>query len=221
MEAVITLADALMRLIRILCVQNIAATGNMYQDIVYKSASDLWACCSTPSRGRNCSDPDSETFQAPPLDQLKRVSSSSISLLSTSASLASTSTSFTPTSTSLPSKISSMTAAATTVTVTSQPTGRNDPSLGSGAKVGIVAGAVIGGFIIFAGVVFFVRRSKRGKPVVGGPDRAADQSTHIFTGGQTELGSTARAELDARVRAELNLRAQAELDTENNRAELL
>lgn len=87
--------------------------------------------------------------------------------------------------------------------------------------MGIVAGAVIAGFIVFAGVVFLVRRSKRRNPVVGGPDRAADQSAHIFTGGQTELDSTARAELDVRVRAELNLRAQAELDTENNRAELI
>lgn len=79
--------------------------------------------------------------------------------------------------------------------------------------MGIVAGAVIAGFIIFAGVVFLVRRSKRGKPVVGGPDQAMDQSAHMFTDGKAELDSTVRAELDARVRAEL--------DTGNNRADLI
>lgn len=140
-------------------------SNNIRPDIVYNSTTELWACCSTPSTDKDCAKPGNETFQATPLDQLKRLSISDISVLSTSASLASNSISFISTSTSLPPKFSSTTLAATTVTVgsitqpspsTSQATDRNDPGLGSDSKTGIVAGALIAGFLIFAGVVFLV-----------------------------------------------------------------
>ncbi|MCJ1423169.1 hypothetical protein MMC29_001050 [Sticta canariensis] len=95
---------------------------------------------------------------------------------------------------------------------TIQPDGR-DLSLGSGAKVGIIVGAVIVGLLILAGVVYLVRRSKGRRAVLDGPD----QSGYVFTGGKAELDSRVWAELESRERA---ARAPTELDTGNNRAEL-
>lgn len=159
-----------------------------HSDIVYNNVSELWACCSSPSTDRDCKNPSNETFQATPPDELKRIS------------------------TSLPS-ISPSTNSATTVTVsnitglpstTNQSTERSDRSLGSGAKAGIVIGAVVVGLLILAGIVLLVRRSKRRKRVLHGPDQAADQSVHIFTSGEAELETS----------------EEAELETGNNRAEL-
>lgn len=99
-----------------------------------------------------------------------------------------------------------------------QSTERTDRSLGFDAKVGIINGAVIAGLLIFAGIVFLIRRSKRRKRVLDGRDQAADQT--IFTGGKAELDSRVRAELDSSGQAGFDLRAQAELDAQNNRAEL-
>lgn len=89
-----------------------------------------------------------------------------------------------------------------------------------------MVGAVVGGLLIFAGVVFLIRRSKRRNPVLKGPDQAAHQSAymHTFTGYKAELDagvgfkldSMVRAELDARGVAELDAREEAELDTGNH-----
>ncbi|MCJ1429148.1 hypothetical protein MMC29_007061, partial [Sticta canariensis] len=140
-------------------------------DVVYNSNSGLWACCSTPY-AKDCSNPSDTTFQATPLDQLKMVSSSLepsiryITVLSTLTLLASGAS-------TLNSAAATDTASVNTQppSSTSQPDGR-DPNLGPGAKVGITAGAVIVGLLILACIVYWVRRSKGGQPVLEGPDQS-------------------------------------------------
>ncbi|MCJ1470223.1 hypothetical protein MMC07_008868, partial [Pseudocyphellaria aurata] len=114
-----------------------------------------------------------------------------------------------------PLSVLSKTLATTKVIIVSSSTERSsstiqpsDPILGSGAKAGIAAGAVVACVLISAGMVLVIRRLKRRKRVVlGGLDHAADQSADVFTGGKPELDSRVRAELDVTAPAELDARS--------------
>lgn len=234
----ITLVDALMRLSRILRVQNTAAslrwdghichreyhTNSQIQtkpelQIYYNSTSGLWAFCSTPD-AKDCSNPGDRTFQATPLDQLSRVTGSLESPMLNISALS--------TSTFLPSISSPTTSAATTDTnsipqppYTYQLVG--SPGINTGAIVRSVVAPVIVVLLILTGIIYLVRRSKRQTPVLDGLDQAMDQSGYIFTGGKAELDSRVRADLDSRARRPAELEAgntRAELDGRNDQAEL-
>lgn len=123
----------------------------------------------------------------------------SISVLSTSTSLALNSASFASTSMSFATSGDTVSNIMGPPSYTSQPTNRSNTSLDSGAKAGIVAGAVTAGLLVFTCILFLVERSKRRKRILDGPDHATDQSANMFTGGKAELDPRTGAELNGRV----------------------
>ncbi|MCJ1466212.1 hypothetical protein MMC07_004831 [Pseudocyphellaria aurata] len=215
MRVAITSADVLMSPIRTPCAQHIAAIYRTYTDIIYNNTSGLWACCSASDDALHCESPRPETFQATPLDQLKPLSELSKTLAATAVTVSSSTEVFSSTIVSSSTERFSSTIVSSSTersSSTIKPTERSDPILGSGAKAGIVAGAVIACVLILAGMVLVIKRLKRRKRVdSGGLDHAADQPADVFTGSKPELDSRVRAELDVTAPAELDARSIYEI----------
>lgn len=159
-------------------------------------ATNLWACCSAPAAG-GCGKPTDETFQAPPPEDLKP--------LSTTATSSSTTAVVSTAGTSAP--------LVTTTLSSDYVAGRSGVS--SGAEAGIAVGAFVGVLVLLALAFFLFRRRRRRHTInhghrmeqelVSNPRADIGSIQELGTNHDVELDSGTRVESDSRTRAELEL----------------
>lgn len=130
-------------------------------DVVYNSATQLWACCSGAEGATNCSDPLLDTFQAPSPQILFVPTSASQSSSSSSTSSPTSTSSTSPSAAATPSSSSS-----------------SSSSLSSGAAAGIGVGVAVG-LVAIAAIIALVcfRRRRKARAVRAQPQ----QEQHVYS----------------------------------------
>ncbi|KAL8775759.1 MAG: hypothetical protein Q9194_003664 [Teloschistes cf. exilis] len=164
-------------------------------DVVYNPKTSLWACCFGDEGQRDCNQPSTDTFQAPPPEDLKILSSSTSSTVSTT----------TPTASASPSSAPAALPSSTPITTP-------NPSLSTGAKAGIGISSTIAGICLILAIFFLFRRRRQTRrrrheqvnatPIVNG--FVAEQNGHAEKWASELDGKHREAELDSKARAEMD-----------------